>query len=119
MATASQGCRAVVTRKVARSGNAGSFLAPRTGTGLRRRNLMFNNRLAYRMSMGMTNAFATEIARPDDRFPPSPSARGRHPGQLDQPGPHRIGQLRTGTVQRGQPGPDERGDPGLDGVDGT
>lgn len=104
--------------KVARSGNAGPFLAPRNGIGIRLRNLMFTNRLAYRTLMGMTNTFATDIALPDYRFPPSPSARGRHPGELDQPGPHRIGQPRTGSVQRGQPGPDERGDPGLHGVDG-
>lgn len=104
--------------KIARSGNAGPFLAPRTGPGLRLRNLMFTNRLAYRALMWMTDTFATDIELPDYRLPASPGPRGRRPGELDQSVVHRVGQRRTG-VQRGQSGPDERGDARLDGVDGA
>lgn len=51
--------------KVARSGNAGPFLAPPTRLRLRLRNAMFTNRLAYRVMMRMTDAFATDIDLPD------------------------------------------------------
>ena len=50
--------------KVARSGNAGPFLAPRSRFRMRMRNLMFTNRLAYRLMMRMTDAFATDIDLP-------------------------------------------------------
>ncbi len=50
--------------RVARSGNAGPFLAPRTRTRLRLRNAMFTNRIAYRVMMRMTDMFATDIDLP-------------------------------------------------------
>ena len=55
--------------KVARSGSAGPFMAPRSPARLRLRNLMFTNRLAYRTMMRMTNAFATDIDLPEYPVP--------------------------------------------------
>jgi len=50
--------------KVARSGNAGPFLAPSSAARLRMRNWSFTHRWAYRSMMWMTESFAT-----DDRIP--------------------------------------------------
>jgi hypothetical protein len=55
--------------KVARSGSAGPFMAPRSPARLRLRNLMFTTRLAYRTMMRMTNAFATDIDLPEYPVP--------------------------------------------------
>ncbi|MFD6178646.1 MULTISPECIES: FAD-dependent monooxygenase [unclassified Isoptericola] len=50
--------------KVARSGNAGPFLAPPSAARIRMRDWTFANRWAYRAMLWMTDAFAT-----DDRIP--------------------------------------------------
>ena len=47
--------------KVSKSGNAGSFLAPRTRRGLRARNQLFKSRPLLRSMLWMTDRFATRI----------------------------------------------------------
>ncbi|TDC02350.1 FAD-dependent oxidoreductase [Nonomuraea longispora] len=47
--------------KVARSGNAGPFLAPATRTRIRLRNLMFSSRFLLRTMLKLTDVFATDI----------------------------------------------------------
>ncbi len=51
--------------KIARSGNAGPFLAPPSGTRIRLRDWTFSNRLMFRFLMWMTDRFATDDAVPD------------------------------------------------------
>ncbi|MFJ2030493.1 FAD-dependent monooxygenase [Streptosporangium sp. NPDC087985] len=51
--------------KVARQGNAGSFLAPRTRRGIRMRNWMFKRRILLRGLLKMTDWFATDIKLKD------------------------------------------------------
>lgn len=51
--------------KVARSGDAGPFLAPRTPLRIRLRNWTFAFRLPMRLMLKMTDAFATDIQLPD------------------------------------------------------
>ncbi|MGN8025175.1 FAD-dependent monooxygenase [Microbacterium sp. 22242] len=51
--------------KVARTGNAGAFLAPRSERRIRMRDRMFSNRLMYRTMLWMTDAFATDDSIPD------------------------------------------------------
>jgi 2-polyprenyl-6-methoxyphenol hydroxylase-like FAD-dependent oxidoreductase len=50
--------------KIARSGNAGPFLAPPSARRIRMRDLTFTNRAMYRSMMWLTDTFAT-----DDRIP--------------------------------------------------
>lgn len=47
--------------RIARRGNAGGFLAPRSTTAIRLRNLCFRNRVLYAMQLRLANAFANEI----------------------------------------------------------
>jgi hypothetical protein len=51
--------------KVARSGNAGPFLAPRNRLMIGMRNATFKNRALFGMMMKMTDKFATDIELPD------------------------------------------------------
>jgi 2-polyprenyl-6-methoxyphenol hydroxylase-like FAD-dependent oxidoreductase len=51
--------------KVARSGDAGPFLAPRTPLSMRMRNWTFAFTLPMKLMMKMTDAFATDIRLPD------------------------------------------------------
>jgi 2-polyprenyl-6-methoxyphenol hydroxylase-like FAD-dependent oxidoreductase len=51
--------------KVARSGNAGPFLAPRNRLMIGIRNATFKNRALFGMMMKMTDKFATDIELPD------------------------------------------------------
>jgi len=51
--------------KIARSGNAGSFLAPPSSLRIRMRDWTFSNTLMYRSMMWMTDRFATDDAIPD------------------------------------------------------
>jgi 2-polyprenyl-6-methoxyphenol hydroxylase-like FAD-dependent oxidoreductase len=50
---------------VARRGNAGAFLAPRSRAGIRMRNLVFQARPLFSSMMRMTNRFASSIELPD------------------------------------------------------
>jgi 2-polyprenyl-6-methoxyphenol hydroxylase-like FAD-dependent oxidoreductase len=64
--------------KVARSGDAGPFLAPRTPLSMRMRNWTFAFTLPMKLMMKMTDAFATDIRLPDYSHVPtvtSPTAR--------------------------------------------
>lgn len=54
--------------KIARSGNAGPFLAPPSAWRTRLRNWTFTNRLMYRTMMSMTDMFATNDRIPDYRM---------------------------------------------------
>lgn len=54
--------------RIARSGNAGRFLAPTSIRRIRRRNWTFTNRFMYRTMMRMTDMFATEDGIPDYRM---------------------------------------------------
>lgn len=53
--------------RIARSGNAGPFLAPRTAAGARLRNAMFRLGPLLRLTMALTDRFATRIDLPDYR----------------------------------------------------
>jgi 2-polyprenyl-6-methoxyphenol hydroxylase-like FAD-dependent oxidoreductase len=55
--------------KIARSGNAGPFLAPPTQRRIRLRNWTFSNRILFRMMMAMTDLFATDDSVPDYGLP--------------------------------------------------
>ncbi|KRE31058.1 FAD-dependent monooxygenase [Agromyces sp. Soil535] len=55
--------------KIARSGNAGPFLAPPSRARIRMRDLNFSNRLAYAVMMKMTDMFATDDSVPDYPLP--------------------------------------------------
>jgi 2-polyprenyl-6-methoxyphenol hydroxylase-like FAD-dependent oxidoreductase len=50
--------------KVAKSGNAGRFLAPATKRGIRMRNWMFNRRILFGAMMKLTDRFVTKIDLP-------------------------------------------------------
>lgn len=50
---------------VARTGNAGPFLAPPSAWRIRARDLTFSNRLLYGVMMGLTDFFATDDTLPD------------------------------------------------------
>ncbi|UJP08769.1 hypothetical protein L2X99_09600 [Microbacterium sp. KUDC0406] len=54
--------------KIARTGNAGSFLAPPSVRRIRMRDWTFSNRLMYRTMLWMTDAFATDDSLPDYRL---------------------------------------------------
>ncbi|MDR2997517.1 MAG: FAD-dependent monooxygenase [Microbacterium sp.] len=54
--------------KVARTGNAGPFLAPPSARRIRMRDRMFTNRLMYRTMLWMTDAFATDDSLPEYRL---------------------------------------------------
>ncbi|MFF1573866.1 FAD-dependent monooxygenase [Leifsonia sp. NPDC058292] len=51
--------------KIARSGNAGPFLAPSSPMRIRMRDFSFSNRLAFAAMMKMTEMFATDDTVPD------------------------------------------------------
>ena len=51
--------------KIARTGNAGSFLAPPSAARIRMRNAAFSNGLMRRAMLWMTDAFATDDSIPD------------------------------------------------------
>ena len=51
--------------KIARKGNAGPFLAPRTARRIRLRNWTFTNRLTFRLMMKMTDDYANDVQLPD------------------------------------------------------
>lgn len=51
--------------KIARSGNAGPFLAPPSNARIRMRDFSFSNRLAYGAMMKLTDVFATDDTVPD------------------------------------------------------
>jgi 2-polyprenyl-6-methoxyphenol hydroxylase-like FAD-dependent oxidoreductase len=51
--------------KVARKGNAGPFLAPRTRRGIRVRNWLFKRSVLFGAMMRMTDRFANDIELPD------------------------------------------------------
>jgi len=51
--------------KVAKKGNAGPFLAPRTKRGIRMRNWIFKRAVLFGAMMRMTDRFATSIDLPD------------------------------------------------------
>ncbi|HEY9290315.1 MAG TPA: FAD-dependent monooxygenase [Microlunatus sp.] len=51
--------------KVARSGNAGPFLAPPSRLQIKLRDLTFRNRAMFGLMMKLTDKFATDIALPD------------------------------------------------------
>jgi 2-polyprenyl-6-methoxyphenol hydroxylase-like FAD-dependent oxidoreductase len=55
--------------KIARSGNAGPFLAPPTPMRIRMRNWTFSNPIIFRMMMAMTDLFATDDSVPDYGLP--------------------------------------------------
>ncbi|MEO3811040.1 FAD-dependent monooxygenase [Sphaerisporangium sp. B11E5] len=55
--------------KIARSGNAGPFLAPPTRWRIRMRNAMFNRRLMLRLMLTLTDRFATDIVLKDYPLP--------------------------------------------------
>ncbi|UNK69987.1 FAD-dependent monooxygenase [Microbacterium sp. H1-D42] len=54
--------------KIARTGNAGPFLAPRSNRRIRMRNWTFANPVSYRSMLWMTDAFATDDRIPDYRL---------------------------------------------------
>jgi 2-polyprenyl-6-methoxyphenol hydroxylase-like FAD-dependent oxidoreductase len=51
--------------RIARSGNAGPFLAPRTSLRIRLRDLTFSNRAMFGLMMRMTYMFANDLALPE------------------------------------------------------
>ncbi|PRY37462.1 FAD-dependent monooxygenase [Umezawaea tangerina] len=51
--------------KVSKNGNAGPFLAPRTGLGIRLRNRLFTTGFLFRTMMRMTDRYATRITLDD------------------------------------------------------
>jgi 2-polyprenyl-6-methoxyphenol hydroxylase-like FAD-dependent oxidoreductase len=51
--------------KIAKSGNAGRFLAPGTERGIRVRNWMFNRRVLFGAMMKLTDRFVTKIDLPE------------------------------------------------------
>ncbi|WP_223692807.1 FAD-dependent monooxygenase [Leifsonia poae] len=51
--------------RIARSGNAGPFLAPPSRARIRMRDFTFSNRLAFAAMMKLTDVFATDDAVPD------------------------------------------------------
>lgn len=51
--------------KIARSGNAGPFLAPPSKLGIRLRDLSFSNRVLFKSMMKITDIFATNIQLPE------------------------------------------------------
>ena len=55
--------------KVARSGNAGPFLAPPSRARIRMRDFSFSNGLAFKAMMAMTDMFATDDSVPDYAVP--------------------------------------------------
>ncbi|GAA1440528.1 FAD-dependent monooxygenase [Leifsonia poae] len=55
--------------KIARSGNAGPFLAPPSRARIRMRDFTFSNRLAFAAMMKMTDMFATDDSVPDYALP--------------------------------------------------
>jgi 2-polyprenyl-6-methoxyphenol hydroxylase-like FAD-dependent oxidoreductase len=55
--------------KIARSGNAGPFLAPSSRLRIRMRDWNFSNRVLFGIMMAMTKAFATDDSVPDYAFP--------------------------------------------------
>lgn len=54
--------------RIARSGNAGAFLAPASAARIRMRNLTFSNPLLRRSMLWLTDAFATDDSVPDYRL---------------------------------------------------
>jgi 2-polyprenyl-6-methoxyphenol hydroxylase-like FAD-dependent oxidoreductase len=73
--------------KIARRGNAGTFLAPSTRRGITARNWIFKRKLMLRTMMKMTDKFATDIQLKD--YPsltgPSPRPDERRRGGLPRP----------------------------------
>ncbi|MDT2005343.1 FAD-dependent oxidoreductase [Rhodococcus opacus] len=67
--------------KVARTGGAGPFLAPKSATRIRLRNWTFKSRTLFGLMMKLTDSFATDIDLQD--YPALRSA-GR-PGNVDHP----------------------------------
>jgi 2-polyprenyl-6-methoxyphenol hydroxylase-like FAD-dependent oxidoreductase len=61
--------------KIARSGNAGPFLAPPSQSRIRMRDLSFSNRFAFKAMMAMTDMFATDDSVPDYDLERTPSRR--------------------------------------------
>jgi 2-polyprenyl-6-methoxyphenol hydroxylase-like FAD-dependent oxidoreductase len=57
--------------RIAKQGNAGPFLAPRTRARMRMRNGMFRSRLLLRALLAMTDRFATDIDLRDYAAPRS------------------------------------------------
>ncbi|HTN54573.1 MAG TPA: hypothetical protein VLZ82_00205, partial [Microbacterium sp.] len=53
---------------IARSGYAGSFLAPTSAWRIRMRDWTFSNPVMYRSMMRLTDAFATDDSIPDHRM---------------------------------------------------
>jgi 2-polyprenyl-6-methoxyphenol hydroxylase-like FAD-dependent oxidoreductase len=47
--------------KIARKGNAGPFMAPRTALRIRLRNWTFTNRVTFKLMMKMTDSFANDV----------------------------------------------------------
>ncbi len=50
---------------MSKNGNAGPFLAPRTGLGIRLRNRLFTTGFLFRTMMRMTDRYATRITLDD------------------------------------------------------
>jgi len=50
--------------RIARRGNAGGFLAPRSAMAIRLRDLCFRNRLLYAMQLKLADAFANDVELP-------------------------------------------------------
>ncbi|WP_433352427.1 FAD-dependent monooxygenase [Microtetraspora malaysiensis] len=53
--------------KIAKNGNAGRFLAPRTRRGIRMRNRLFRSGVLFSLMMKMTDKYATDITLKDYR----------------------------------------------------